>query len=171
MYGQTEPCSHRVLKDVEQSGTWSSKEEHAVCTANCFTTCLRRNHTNHGTSIYERNYSQMQLESCGRSSRGASHWDCAPQRQSTPHKCYSYASEFCPDVVPHLGRSGVQRLMWTIVEVMENLEQSGTSSSRENLRGRFLGRTSSESHRVLENMSGIWLFIRAQRPTPRRSPH
>jgi len=116
MYGQTEPCSHGVLKDVEQFGTWSSKEEPAVCTANCVTTCLRRNHTNHGTSIYERNYSQMRLESCGRSSRGASHWDWPSQRQSTPHKCYSYAFEFCPSVVPHLRRSGAQRLTWTIVE-------------------------------------------------------
>jgi len=29
---------------------------------------------------------------------------------------------------------------------LENLEQSGTSSSRENLRGRFLGRASSGGH-------------------------
>ena len=114
------------------------------------------------------------LNPAGRSSRGASHWDCAPQRQPTPHKCYSYAFEFCPSVVPHLRRSGAQRLTWTIVEywriwsslerrvrgrifeedfwverrleVMENLEQSGTSSLRENLRGRFLGRASSGGH-------------------------
>jgi len=71
MHSQTESCNQGTLKDVEQSGTWSSREELAVCTANCVITCLERNDSNGGTSIYERNYSQMQLESCGRSSRGA----------------------------------------------------------------------------------------------------